>query len=177
MFLAVFHVDDLQCPVKVLTHLDDINAALGGADIHCADDGAMRGLDRAVLEDDAQLLDAAARVLPGGHECRDVLRMEGPPGYAVASDARAEPEALAGGPVVWHVIRGGGQLVMRIGDTLAVVECGPGEAVGLAAGTRHWFRPAAGQRCIILRTAPVAAALERRPSGSDLAARFPGFGL
>lgn len=177
MFLAVFHLDDLQCPVKVLTHLDDINAALEEADIRCAEEGAALGLDRASQDSDALLLDAAARVLAPEHAWRDVLRMDGLPGYVDASEERVEPEAIAAGSVVWHIVRGGGQLVVRIADTLAVLECAPGEKISLGAGTLHWFRPASGQRCIILRTASSAEALERRPSGSDMATRFPGFGL
>lgn len=177
MFLAVFHLDDLLCPVKVLTHLDDIEVALRESEIRCESRGALAGLDRSVHEHDEQLLERATLTQPREHECRDVLRVDGLPAYADASDEQVEPEAIAGGSVVWHFVRGYGQLVVRAEDTLSVLECGPGNEVQLSAGTRHWFRPAPGQRCVIVRAAKCAEALQRRPSGSDLAARFPGFGL
>lgn len=177
MFLAVYDLKNLLCPIKVLTHLDDIRAALDGSAVTCSRLQAPVSLHGDGFDEDAVLLEAVLPCLPADQIHRDVLRLRGTPIYADPCDEQVEPEAISGGPVTWHVVRGFGQLAMPLSETLAVLECGPADEIGLPAGARHWFRPRAGESCIIVRSAAAVTGLERPVSGGDLAARFPGLGL
>ncbi|SDS13547.1 acireductone dioxygenase apoprotein [Halopseudomonas xinjiangensis] len=177
MFLAVYDLDNLFYPTKVLTHRDDINAALASSSIACERHESFAALDPSVLESDAGLLAASSEYRTGPSTCSSVLCLAGLPAYVNPSDVVVEPEQRCADAVRWLFVRGTGQLAVTSQDSLLVMECSAGDLVALPSQARHWFRPDPGQSCVILTIAQSAEGLVRRPSGGDLASRFPGFGL
>ena len=94
MFLAVYHLDNLLHPEKVLTHADDIALALAAANIRCGRNQALAHPGCGDEGNDALLLAAAASVAPVTQQHRLVLRMAGPP-CALQTKRLAEHAALS----------------------------------------------------------------------------------
>ncbi len=177
MFLAVYHLNNLFCPTKVLTHREDISAVLAYRRIACERHDRCANLDSAVKESDAGLLAAYAEYSTAAFTHGSVLRLAGLPAYVDPSEVAVEPEQVCADAVRWVFVQGSGQLAVASEDSLLVIGCSAGDSIELPSQTRHWFRPDPGQSCIILTIARSARGLYRQPSGGDLAARFPGFGL
>lgn len=174
--LAVYQDNQLQVPVKVLTHMEDIQPILATAGVSLQIVEQSLPPERIMsapqaLEISGELL-AAIRV-EHDMEYAEVLQLEGPPGYAEVSAAEGQQEQVLAGDSLWLFLDGVATLCIHHGEELLVLGCRRGDLLGLPAGLAHWAVPATARKCLIVRSGHDVNALQASSTGSDIAGRYP----
>ena len=174
--LAVYSDEQLQVPVKVLTHQEDILPILADAGI------VLQIVEQSwpprSMMDAAKVIEVASELLTRirvqpHRECVEVLELEGPPGYAEVPAEEGPSEQTLAGDSLWLFLDGVATLCIHHADRLLVLGCRRGDLLALPAGTAHWAVPVTGRQCLIARSGSCAEALSSTPTGSDIASRYP----
>lgn len=164
-FLVIYHQDNLLNPTKLLTHREDILAALEEAGIGYDSVDLSSGLHAG---DDARLL----QQLQGrfsDYPYTEILRLPPVPAYAAPAGEGGEPEQSCAGVGLRLILQGKGILCLHQGQNLYALGCRPGDLVSIPAGVGHWFRQSAGPECVVVRLAESAADLRCEPCIDGLA--------
>ena len=174
--LAVYQDDQLQVPGKVLTHMEDIVPILdaAGVSLHITESSWFKGATVST----AQALDISGELLTTigveqSMEFAELLELEGPPGYEAGSDGGGQNEQTLAGDSLWLFIEGVATMCIHHGTSLLVLGCRCGDLLSLPEGLAHWVVPVTGRKCFIVRSARDAGALISRPTGNDIARRYP----
>lgn len=174
--LAVYSDDQLQVPVKVLTHMEDIVPILA------ATGTSLQAIEQSwparSMMDAAQAMEICGELLARirvehDREFLEVLELEGPPGYAEVPAADGPEEQTLAGDSLWLFLDGVATVCIHHGETLLVLGCRRGDLLALPAGTAHWTVPVTGRQCLIVRSGAGADALSCTATGSDIASRYP----
>lgn len=174
--LAVYSDDQLQVPVKVLTHMEDILPILGLADVSL--ETVEQNWPAGSMMDAAQAVEVAGELLATigvltDREFVEVLELEGPPGYAEVPAEDGPSEQTLAGDSLWLFLDGVATLCIHHGEKLLVLGCRRGDLLALPAGIAHWTAPVTGRQCLIARSGSSAEALSGTLTGSDIASRYP----
>ncbi|MFN3579023.1 MAG: hypothetical protein ACK4VV_00950 [Pseudomonas sp.] len=168
--LAIYQHTQLQLPIKVLTHDEDILPLLeaAGVGLQVLNWPQQRsGLDIDALPALPERLGADGSM---AHRC--LQRWPATPAYAERFEGPVDPEQHLSAASWWLLAEGTGALCLSSEEQLLVLHCSAPLLLSLAAALPHWFVPAPGQACSVLRLARSAAHLELIASGRDIAARF-----
>ena len=174
--LAVYQDSQLQIPVKVLTHYEDIMPILSAAGIsfksleQALPDRSMISVERAA-EVSSELLALSGVEEEVGHF--EVMQLQGPPGYAELSGEEAQSEQVLVGDSLWLFLDGAATLCLHHDGLLLVLGCRRGDLLGLPSGLAHWAVPVTARRCLLVRSASEPGALLSKPTGDDIAVRYP----
>lgn len=160
--LAVYRQQQLQEPMRVLTHAEDICSQLAAVGVSwwqlpmpaglSADEEALRRHFEPRVE---QLM------LEQGYRHAEIVNKPALPGYLEAAEVVAES---------WHshpqeglrlFMRGGGVLSMLAGSEIFSLGCQPGDVVKLPAGMVHSFRGRPGQDCMLICLMPGMEGVKR----------------
>lgn len=173
--LAVYSDSQLQVPVKVLTHLEDILPILANSGV------SLKTIQQSMP--DKGMISAAQAVEISGEllttlgveermEFAEVLELEGPPGYVEAPADSGESEQVLAGDSLWLFLDGAATLCIHHDGKLLVLSCRRGDLLALPAGRAHWSVPVTGRRCLVVRRGRDADALASRPTGDNIASRL-----
>ncbi|WP_373186802.1 hypothetical protein [Halopseudomonas sp.] len=174
--LAVYQDDQLQVPVKVLTHTEDITPILAEANVLLQTVEQSLPVRRMMTA--AQALELSGELLEANRveqdmEFAEVLELKGPPGYAETPEGTGQSEQILAGDSLWLFLDGVATVCIHHGDKLLVLGCRCGDLLGLPAGTSHWVVPVTGRQCLIIRSGRDENALLATPTGDDIADRYP----
>ena len=164
-FLAVYHHDNLLNPVKLLTHREDIVAALEQASISYSFVEISPELQ--ADQDDAALLTRLHERYGEGYPYIELQKLAAIPNYASAERAQAEVEYSCTDAGLRLCLQGTGVFCLNVEDQLLALGCIPGDLLSIPAGIGHWFRQGAGSDCVIAR-------LAKECTGLECAARIDG---
>lgn len=174
--LSVHHQTSPDIPNKVLGHAEDITSTLAAV-----------GIDFRVLDIDlklqpgvaqAEVLSAIAAPLRQLQSDHDLGHVE-----VTSIDQRRWPtehdkpvgapqEITVEGEQRYLFLSGQGMLSLHIDDYVFVLLAERNALVSVPAGTRHWFDLGEFPYCTMVRLSTGNAAVGK-PSGDDIAARFP----
>lgn len=174
--LAVYQDDELQVPGKVLTHAEDIVPILATAGVSLQT--LEQSLPKGRMISAAQALEISDELLATIRveqrmEFVEVLTLEGPPGYAEIPVGEGQSEQVLAGDSLWLFLDGVVTVCIHHGEKLLVLGCRRGDLLCLPEGIAHWTVPVTGRQCVIVRSARDADALIGRPTGNDIARRYP----
>lgn len=139
--LAIYDGGDLQCPRRVLTHLEDIQCAL-----------QERGLSLSIA--DAEPQPAAVSRIHDAH---------GMPAYQQVEEQLTEANLFCCGAVVRTVQAGRLRLCLGTGAWAMVIALRAGDRISLPAGLEQAILPAAGIDCRWQDSAAEDSALTYHP--------------
>lgn len=160
--LAVYRQDQLQEPMRVLTHAEDIARDLARVGVlwwqfplsqPLADDEALRRQFAPQVE---QLM------LEQGYRHAEIVNKPPLPAYLAAEEVVAES---------WHshpqeglrlFLRGGGVLSLLVGDEVLSIGCQPGDALKVPADIVHSFRGRPGEDCMLVCLMPGMDGVQRQ---------------
>lgn len=175
--LSVYHVSSPRQPDKVLTHLEDIASTLAEHGVlfdRCEPTGRI-SLDAghdAIIGAFRSRIDQLVASRDYGHV--DVIDID---------DRSSEAPALAAGLLQEHRIDegqtrlcvAGRELVMlHIEDYVYAVLCEKNDVLSIPGDTRRWFDAGEHPRLVTISLSRSAHGGTFRPTGDDIATRFPG---
>ncbi|AQZ95939.1 hypothetical protein ACFSB1_06160 [Halopseudomonas phragmitis] len=164
--LVLYAHDQLACPQKLLTHDEDILAALAEQGI------GLQRLAPVELAEQGDWLAAGQQMLreqlPGSDYSAGELRSyEGLPAYAEATSQSIEPACQHARPLGWLLLSGAGTLFLQRGTQILAVCCEAGSLLELPADTPLSFVPRVGQGCLLLCLASTPDDLRGQPLTAD----------
>lgn len=174
--LAVYSDSQLQVPVKVLTHLEDIVPILASSGVSLKTVAQNLLNKRMMTEMQAIEISGELLAIIGVESTMafaEVLELQGPPGYAEAPADQGESEQVLTGDSLWLFLDGAATLCIHHDGKLLVLSCRRGDLLALPAGRAHWAVPVTGRRCLVVRRGRNADALSARLTGDDIANRYP----
>lgn len=167
--LVLYARDQLACPQKLLTHDEDILAALAEqgiglqrvapvAPVAPVEQGDWLAVGQQMLRE--QLPDS-------DYSAGELRSYEGLPAYAEATSQSIEPACQYARPLGWLLLRGAGTLFLQRGTQVLAVCCEAGSLLELPADTPLSFVPRVGQGCLLLCLASTPDDLRGQPLTAD----------
>ncbi|WP_339842880.1 hypothetical protein [uncultured Halopseudomonas sp.] len=174
--LAVYADSQLQVPIKVLTHLEDILPILTSAGVSLKTVGESIPDSRTITA--TQAIEVSGELLATmgvelSQEFAEVLELKGPPGYVEAAADQQHTEQMLAGDSFWLFLDGAATLCMHHDGRLLVLGCRRGDLLELPEGMAHWLVPVTARHCLIVRIGRYKGALSAGPTGDDIASRYP----
>lgn len=168
--LAIYQHAQLQLPIKVLTHDEDILPQLAAAEV------GLYGLDwpkqRGGLNMDALPAMPEHLAADGSMAHRRMQCWPVTPAYAERFEGQLDPEQQLSATGWWLLAEGAGALCLSHGEQLLVLHCDAPLLLKLPAALSHWFVPTPGQACTVVRLARCNRDLDLVESGRDIAGCF-----
>ncbi len=171
-YVAVYHVATPDTPNKVLTHFDDIAAALAEQGVRFerwqpspVEKGAS----------DAEMIAAYQGQIDAlGYGAVQVLSVTNDHPQKAELRAQYLDERRYSDDEVRFFIAGFGLFAVHVGEYIYAVRCEKNDLLVIPAGTPHWFDMGENPHCVTLRLFNSADGAVPEFTGSDIAARIPG---
>lgn len=174
--LTVYHQANPNVPNKLLTHGEDIAATLAEIGIDFLRVPADAPIAVGASEEEVLVgLGSQLEVLKAerGHAAAEVLSLHTARRYEEQAPKRELVELCNRQTEARWFVAGYGVLNMHVGDYIYAVRGEQNDLLSLPAGTRHWLDVGDYPNVVAVRLHASGEEGRNRPTGDDIASRFP----
>ncbi|GGJ90188.1 acireductone dioxygenase [Pseudomonas matsuisoli] len=175
--LTVYHDLHPECPIKMLTHLDDIARTLSEIDVGFEHLDVITASAFAMTE--AEIADHYRREIDRLKTARhcpvvDVIRLDRQAFDRAAAYPDWRVEHVQNEPELWFVVDGACLLALHASDRVFTIHCKAGNVIAVPAGYARWFDFGERPHFAAIRFHAETSGRLTKTLENGIAGRFPG---